>query len=99
MTRQRCASYTNRVLRSSRSVAMRAHRILAGILVAVLVVLTLHACGGDSSQGGGAPASASVTSYVTDDLGGYDSVVLTVNKVEIRHTSGRSCAIITGPLT
>jgi hypothetical protein len=78
---------------------MRAHRILAGILVAVLVVLTLHACGGDSSQGGGAPASASVTSYVTDDLGGYDSVVLTVNKVEIRHTSGRSCAIITGPLT
>jgi hypothetical protein len=74
---------------------MRIQRIPAVVLVALFAAITLHACGGDS----GSPATATVSAYVTDDLGGYESVVLTVNKVEIRHTSGRTCEIIRGPLT
>lgn len=77
---------------------MRTHRILAAILVVLSAAIVLYACGGESGQGQ-SPATATVSSYVTDDLGGYESVVLTVNKVEIRHTSGRSCEIIRGPLT
>lgn len=74
---------------------MRIQRILAATLVALFAVITLHACGGDSNP----PATATVSAYVTDDLGGYENVTLTVNKVEIRHTSGRTCEIISGPLT
>ena len=76
---------------------MRAHGILAGIFVAMLAAIMLYACGGGGEGGG--TTTAAVSAYVTDDLGGYESVVLTVNKVEIRHTSGRTCEIITGPLT
>lgn len=74
---------------------MRIQRILAAVLVALFAAITLYACGGE----GGSSATATVSAYVTDDLGGYESVVLTVNKVEIRHTSGRTCQIIPGPLT
>jgi hypothetical protein len=57
----------------------------------------LHACGG--GDGGPAPESTTtVSAYVTDDLGGYDSVVLTVNSVQLRHPAGRNCEIIKGPL-
>ena len=42
--------------------------------------------------------SAVVSAYVTDDLGGYESVVLTLNSVQLRHSGGRSCEIIRGPL-
>jgi hypothetical protein len=75
---------------------MRIQRILAAVLVALFAAITLYACGGEE---GGSPATATVSAYVTDDLGGYESVVLTVNKVEIRHTTGRTCEIIRGPLT
>jgi len=76
---------------------MRSHKTLLATLVALLASVALYACGG--GDGGGAPAgSATVFAYVTDDLGGYDSVVLTLNSVQLRHTSGRSCEIIHGPL-
>src|SRR5262245_56753742 len=75
---------------------MRSHGILPGVLVALVAGLTLHACGGD---GGGMSSMSTVSAYVTDDLGGYQSVVLTVNRVEIRHPSGRTCQLIGGPLT
>jgi hypothetical protein len=76
---------------------MRAHKTLLVVLVGLLVAVTLYACGG-SDGGGGSPGSTTVSGYVTDDLGGYDSVELTVNSVQLRHTGGRSCEIITGPL-
>lgn len=76
---------------------MSNHKTLLALLVALLAAVTLYACGG--SGGGGASAgSTTVSAYVTDDLGGYDSVVLTLNSVQLRHTSGRSCEIIRGPL-
>ena len=76
---------------------MRSHKTLLATLVALLASVALYACGG--GDGGGAPAgSTTVLGYVTDDLGPYDSVVLTLNSVQLRHTSGRSCEIIQGPL-
>ncbi len=60
-----------------------------------LAIVSLYACGG----GSGSPGSAIVSAYVTDDLGGYDSVVLTLNSIQLHHTSGRTCEIIHGPLT
>jgi hypothetical protein len=75
---------------------MREHETLLAILVALLAAASLYACGGGS--GGGSAGSARVSAYVTDDLGGYDSVVLTLNSVQLRHTSGRSCEIIRGLL-
>jgi len=75
------------------------HKTLLAILVALLTAASLYACGGGSVGGGGGTAgSATVSAYVTDDLGGYDSVVLTLNSVQLRHPSGRSCEIIRGPL-
>ena len=44
------------------------------------------------------PSTATVTGYVTDNLGGYENVVLTLNSVQLRHPSGRNCEIIQGPL-
>ena len=76
---------------------MRSHKTLLATLVALLASVMLYACGG--GDGGGAPAgSTTVLGYVTDDLGPYDSVVLTLNSVQLRHPSGRSCEIIRGPL-
>jgi hypothetical protein len=75
---------------------MRAHKTLLAILAALLAAVTLYACGGSGSGGGGGSSagSAMVSAYVTDDLGGYESVVLTLKSVQLRHTSGRSCEII-----
>ncbi len=76
---------------------MSIHKTLLATLVALLASVMLYACGG--GDGGGASAgSTTVLGYVTDDLGAYDSVVLTLNSVQLRHTSGRSCEIIHGPL-
>jgi hypothetical protein len=75
---------------------MHAHKNLLAISVALLTAVSLYACGG--SSGDGSASSTMVSAYVTDDLGGYDSVVLTVNSVQLRHTMGRSCEIIRGPL-
>ncbi|HEX9184058.1 MAG TPA: hypothetical protein VF876_12450 [Burkholderiales bacterium] len=72
-------------------------KTLLATLTALLAAVALYACGG--GDGGSTPAgSTTVYAYVTDNLGGYDSVVLTLNSVQLRHTSGRSCEIIRGPL-
>jgi hypothetical protein len=76
---------------------MRAQKNLLAISIALLAAVTLYSCGGEGG-GGGSARTATVSAYVTDDLGGYDSVVLTLNSVQLRHTSGRSCEIIRGPL-
>src|SRR5262245_66669748 len=78
---------------------MRSHGILPGVLVALVAGLTLHACGGENGGMSSMSSMSTVSAYVTDDLGGYESVVLTVNRVEIRHPSGRTCQLIGGPLT
>lgn len=75
---------------------MRTHPTVPAILVALLAAISLFACGGGS---GGSTDSATVSAYVTDDLGDYDSVTFTLNTVQLRHTSGRTCEIIHGPLT
>ena len=79
---------------------MRYSKSLLAIPVAVIAAGLLHACGGgtDGSSGSGMPSTATVSAYITDDLGGYESVVLTLNKVQLRHPVTPSCEIITGPL-
>ncbi|MDH3317659.1 MAG: hypothetical protein OER43_18085 [Gammaproteobacteria bacterium] len=78
---------------------MRDHKTLLSILVTLLAAATLYACGsgGGGGGGGGSAGSATVFGYITDDLGGYDSVKLTLNSAQLRHPSGRSCEIIAGP--
>jgi len=75
---------------------MRDHKTLLSILVTLLAAATLYACG--SGGGGGSAGSTTVFGYITDDLGGYESVNLTLNSAQLRHPSGRSCEIIAGPL-
>lgn len=78
---------------------MRYSKSLLAIPVALIAAALLHACGGGGDGGGGSMSnSATVSAYVTDDLGGYESVMLTLNSVQLRHTSGRMCEIIQGPL-
>ena len=72
---------------------MRGHKALLAVPVALLAAVTLYACGG-SDEDSGSPASTTVSAYVTDDLGGYESVMLELRSVQLRHTSGRSCEII-----
>jgi len=76
---------------------MRRSRPLLAIPAALIVAALLHACGGGTDGSGGMPTTATVSSYITDDLGGYESVALTVKSVQLRHTSGRACEIIGGP--
>jgi hypothetical protein len=76
---------------------MRHSKSLLAIPVALFAAVLLHACGGTDS-GSGMPSTATVSGYVTDNLGTYESVVLTLNSVQLRHPSGRNCEIITGPL-
>ena len=71
---------------------------LFAVSAALIAAALLHACGGSDDSGGGTSGSATVSAYLTDDLGGYESVNLTVNKVELRHPVTPSCEIITGPL-
>lgn len=78
---------------------MRYSKYLLAIPVALIAAALLHACGGGGGSDGGdrgaaMAGSAVVTGYVTDDLAGYESVVLTLKSVQLRHTSGRSCEII-----
>ena len=68
------------------------------VIVLPLSVL-LFACGNGDGGGGGGTSTSTVSAYVTDDLGGYQSVELTLNTVQLRHTSGRNCEIIQGPLS
>lgn len=66
--------------------------------VLIMVTALLAACGGSSSDTSGTNTST-VSAYVTDDLAGFESVELTLDTVQLRHTgSGRNCKIITGPL-
>jgi len=76
---------------------MRRHDSLLAALAILIAAVMLYACGGGGDSGGPA-GSATVSAYVTDDLGGYESVVLTLNSVQLRHTGGRTCEIIHGPL-
>lgn len=75
---------------------MRSQSILSVILVSLLAA-SLYACGGGG--GDGADGTATVSSYVTDDLGDYSSVEFTLHTVRLHHTTGRNCEIIHGPLT
>lgn len=72
---------------------------LLAICAALLAAALLHACGGGSEDsGGGTSGSTTVSAYVTDSPDEYESVNLTVNKVELRHPVTPPCEIITGPL-
>jgi hypothetical protein len=74
---------------------MRMPQLFLAVLTALSATVLLHACGG----GNGDPTnSATVSAYVTDDLGDYDSVEFTINTVQLRHTGGRTCEIIHEPL-
>jgi len=66
-----------------------------------LIAILLAACGsGDGGGGNSQPNTTTVSAYVTDDLAGYESVEMTLNTVQLRHTgSGRNCEIIQDPLT
>jgi hypothetical protein len=79
---------------------MRYSKFLLAVPVALIAAALLHACGGGTdSNSGAASNTVTVTSYITDDLGGYESVVLTVNKVELRHPVTPRCTIIDTSIT
>lgn len=74
---------------------MRYSKALLAVPVALIAAALLHACGGGSDGNSGAASNTvTVTSYITDDLGGYESVVLTVKTVVLRHPTGRTCVLI-----
>ena len=73
-------------------------KLLPAIPAALIAAALLHACGGGEDPGGGTSGSATVSAYVTDSPDEYESVNLTVNKVELRHPVTPACEIITGPL-
>ena len=61
---------------------------------ASVIAVLLAACGSGDSGGGNSQmaSTTTVSAYVTDDLGGYESVEMTLNTVQLRHTgSGRNC--------
>jgi len=74
---------------------MRTRLISAALLGALIAAGLLSSCGDGGSD---TARVAAVSTYVTDDLGDYDSVQFTLGTVQLRHTSGRLCEIITGPL-
>ncbi len=76
---------------------MRNHKTLLSTLVTLVATATLSACGGGDG-GGGSASSTTVFGYITDNLGSYESVQLTLNSAQLRHPSGRSCEIIAGPV-
>jgi hypothetical protein len=77
--------------------AMNVARITIAVAVPAIALALLHGCGSSGSDGNTTSRSA-VSLYVTDDLGDYQSVSLTLNSVQLRHTgSGASCEIISGP--
>jgi len=79
---------------------MRHSKSLLAIPVALIAAALLHACGGgdSGSSSSGTASSVAVSAYITDDLGGYNSVKLTVNRVQLRHPVTPACEIITEPI-
>lgn len=76
---------------------MRVRDIIILVVLSTLVFAVLYGCGGSA---GSSDNTSTVTVYTTDDLGGYDSVELTLHTVRLDHTgSARRCEIIHGPLT
>ncbi len=66
----------------------------------LLLSSILFGCGSDGSTGTDPTKTSTVSVYLTDDLAGYESVLMTVNTVQLRHMGGgRLCTIIPGPLT
>lgn len=66
-----------------------------------LVLGLLNACGGEGGGSGSTSGgeTTTVSAYLTDDLGGYQSVEFTLDSVQLRHTGeNRNCEIISGPL-
>jgi hypothetical protein len=74
---------------------MRTPPVFRKYSAAMITAVLLQACGGGN---GDSANSATVSGYVTDNLGAYDSVEFTINTVQLRHTGGRTCEIIRGPL-
>lgn len=77
---------------------MNIARITIAAAIPAIALVLLHGCGG--SSGGTNAGSSAVSVYVTDDLGDYQSVNLTLNSVRLRHAGdGASCEIVTGPVS
>lgn len=81
---------------------MHPSRTFLAIGLSLLLSSLLLGCG--SGSGGGTSTNPTNTStvsvYLTDDLAGYESVLMTVNTVQLQHMGGgRLCTIIPGPLT
>lgn len=77
---------------------MHASRTFLAIGLSLLLSSLIPGCGSGGSTN---PANTSTVSvYLTDDLAGYESVLMTVNAVQLQHTGGgRLCTIIPGPVT
>jgi hypothetical protein len=78
---------------------MRASRTILAIGLA-LFLSSLLGCSSGNSSSANPSTTSTVSAYVTDDLAGYESVLMTVNTVQLQHMGGnRLCTIIPGPLT
>lgn len=69
------------------------------ILTAVVLALPLfyYACGGGSGNGGNV-ATGTVPLYLTDDMGGFKQVLVTLNSVQLVHTgTSTTCDLLTEP--
>ena len=78
---------------------MHASRTFPVIGLSLLLSSLLSGCGSGSTETD-PTSTGTVSVYLTDDLAGYESVVMTVNSVQLQHPgSGRLCAIISGPVT
>jgi hypothetical protein len=76
---------------------MRSSRTFAPRAAFITITALLAACGGSSDTPG--THTSTVSAYVTDDFGDYDSVKLKLNTVQLVHTdSDRTCTIIDEPL-
>jgi len=76
---------------------MHPSKITLIIGLPLLLSSLLPGCGSD---GGGSANTSTVSVYLTDDLAGYESVLITVNAVQLQHLGGnRLCTIIPGPET
>jgi len=68
--------------------------------LSLLLSSLLPGCGSGSGDGTNPTNTSTVSVYLTDDLAGYESVLMTVNMVQLQHMGGgRLCTIIPGPLT
>ena len=79
---------------------MHPSRIFLAIGLPLLLSSLLSGCGSGGSTGTDPTRTSTVSVYLTDDLAGYESVLMTVNTVQLQHRGGgRLCTIIPGPLT